>query len=329
VSARARDPEAQVAAALDAVRVAPPRAYRWLGKLVQCACDVREGGRSVLLARLEDDLYRDFYCTGGDPIPLSRVQSAPAIRAAFREQLADANTATTTWARGWTVTAIYGDAACVEYNSLRLFVQRDEIRCVRDGIEPGRRVAIAVPADRLGLSPGFYVGMGRAGDVDDAYPHTVRVYLHPRAEAATELVTRLSERLNRDAIPFRLKVVDDPRGFARCDAAVLFIPRAMFDGARPALRAVVRQLASRLQSTTPALTKPLAPGVALAEDPGTGASFGAHRCRIIAEAVLEEALAAHGPQLAGVDAVRAAFTRRGLRLDAPYLNAGSSDEYQL
>jgi HopA1 effector protein family len=329
VRAAARDPEGQVAAALDAVRVSPPRAYRWLGKLVQCARDVREGGRPVLLARLEDDLYRDFYCTGGDPIPLSREQSAPAIRAAFREQLAEANTATMTWARGWTVTAIHGDAACVEYNGLRLFVQRDEIRCMRDGIEPGRRVAVAVPADRLGLSPGFYVAMGRAGDVDDAYPHTVRVYLHPRAEAATELVTRLSERLNRDAIPFRLKVVDDPRAFARCDAAVLFIPHAMFDGARPALRAVVRQLGSRLQSTTPALTKPLAPGVALAEDPGTGASFGAHRCRIIAEAVLEEALAAHGPRLADVDAVRAAFTRRGLRLDAPYLNAGSSDEYQL
>jgi hypothetical protein len=329
VSSGARDPEAQVAAALEAVRVAPPRAYRWLGKLVQCTRDVREGGRSVLLARLEDDLYRDFYCAGGDPIPLSREQSAPAIRAAFREQLADANTATTTWSRDWTVTAIFGDAACVEYKGLRLFVRREEIRCGRDGIEPGRRVAIALPADRLGLSPGFYVATGGAGDIDDAYPQTVRVYLHPRAEAATELVTRLSERLNRDAIPFRLKVVDDPLAFARCDAAVLFVPRAMFDGARPALRAVVRQLASRLQSTTPALTKALAAGVALAEDPGAGASFGAHRCRIIAEAVLEETLAAHGPRCAGVEAVRAAFTRRGLRLDAPYLNAGSSDEYRL
>jgi hypothetical protein len=320
------DPEAQVAAALAGLRVAPPRAYWWLGRLVQCAPDIHEG---VFLARLEDDLYRDFYCTGGEPKPLSREQSAPAVRAAFAEQLADANMASKTWAQGWTVTALHGDTACVERNGLHLFARRDEIRCDGGRIAPGLRVSIALPADRLGMSPGFYVATGRTGDVEDTH-EIVRVYLHPTAEAATELVALLSQRLNRAAIPFRLKVVDDPLAFVRCDAAVLFVPRAMFGGARPALRDVVRQLSGRLQPATPALTKALAPGVALAEDPDwMGASFGAHRCRMIAEAVLDEAVGAATPRPARIDAVRTAFARRGLRLEAPYLNAGSSDDYSL
>ncbi len=326
----AGDPEAQVAAALEALRVEPPWAYRWLGRQVNCAADAHSGGTTVVLERLEEDLYRNFYCTGGEPKPLPVEESAPATRAAFREQLADANTATTTWARGWTVTGLHGRAACVERNGLRLFVRREEIRLDRARIEPGRSVSVALPADLLGIAPGYYVATGRAGDVGDVDPRAVRVYLHPSAEAAAALVARLSERLNRDAIPFRMKVLDDPLAFVRCDAAVLFVPRRMYEAAAPALRSVIQGLEAHLQPATPALTKALAPGVALAEDPDwKGESFGAHRCRIIAEAALEDGAGADGPPDARIDAVRAAFARRGLRLDAPYLNAGSPDDYRL
>jgi hypothetical protein len=324
------DPEAQVAAALEALRVEPPGAYRWLGRHVDCAADVPGAGRSVVLERLEEDLYRDFYCAGGEPRALPRERSAPAIRAAFRERLADANTATTTWARGWVVTSVHGDAVCVERNGLQVFVRSEDMRLDREPIEPGRRVSIALPADLLGVAPGHYVATGSAGDAGDVDPRAVRVYFHPSADAATELVARLSQRLNRDALPFRLKVLDDPLGFVRCDAAVLLVPRRMFDGIAPALRWVVRDLEAHLQPATPALTKALAPGVALAEDPDwKGESFGAHRCRIIAEAALEVGAGADGPLAAPIDAVRAAFARHGLRLDAPYLNAGSLDDYRL
>jgi hypothetical protein len=50
---------------------------------------------------------------------------------------------------------------------------------------------------------------------------------------------------------------------------------------------------------------------------------------MIAEAVLDEAVGAATPRPARIDAVRTAFARRGLRLEAPYLNAGSSDDYSL
>jgi hypothetical protein len=326
----AGDPEAQVVAALEAVRVEPPFAYRWMDKRVDCARDVQRGGRPDLLERLVDDLYRNFYCTGGQPKPLPREQSAYAIRAAFRERLADANTATRTWAHGWTVTDLHADAVCVERNSLRLYVRRGEIRIDSEQIETGRRVSIALPADLLGIAPGYYVATGRAGDVGAMDSQAVRVYMHPSADAAGALVGRLSERLNHDAIPFRLKVLDDPLGFARCDAAVLFVPRLMFDRAAPTLRSVTQEGDVRMQSATPALTKALAPGVALAEDPDwSGESFGAHRCRIIAAAALEDSAGTERPRRPGIDAVRAAFARRGLSLDTPYLNAGSSDVYRL
>jgi hypothetical protein len=325
----AGDSEAQVAAALRALRVVSSRAYRWLGKQVDCGAE--PGPRNPrMLERLQEDLYRDFYCAGGEPKALPREESAPAIRAAFREQLADANTATTTRVHDWTVRRVKGEIACVERSGLQLFVRSEEIGLDGEQIEPGQRVSIAMPADLLRISPGFYVATGRSGDAGDAGTRVVRVYLHPSAEAAVELVSRLSERLNHGAIPFRLKVLDDPHGYVRCDAAVLFLPLSMFDRAARALRSVVRDLEARLQPPTPALTKPLAPGVALAEDPEwKGESFGAHRCRIIAEAALAAGAGENGLSAAGIEAVRDAFARRGLRLEAPYLNAGSSDEYYL
>jgi hypothetical protein len=37
---------------------------------------------------------------------------------------------------------------------------------------------------------------------------------------------------------------------------------------------------------TPVFTKFLAPGLGLAEDPGQGDSFGQHRCRLLADAMI-------------------------------------------
>jgi len=88
-------------------------------------------------------------------------------------------------------------------------------------------------------------------------------------------------------------------------------------------------IARHLKPAIPALTKRLADGLGLAEDPGPGGdSFGMHRCRLLADAVVR----AHehsGPGGARLSDVETRFAEEGLSLDRPYLNPRSADDYAL
>ena len=87
----------------------------------------------------------------------------------------------------------------------------------------------------------------------------------------------------------------------------------------PPCCASVDSLRPHLAPAVPALTLPLAPGVALAEDRADGdESFGERRCALLAEAIVrahEEGRRATAERL---DAVAAAFAVAGVELDAPY-----------
>ncbi len=64
-----------------------------------------------------------------------------------------------------------------------------------------------------------------------------------------------------------LKVLDDPSRFTRCDAAVLYLSRGALREVREGLEGLYREPFPQLRRGTPVFTKPLASGVALAEDP--------------------------------------------------------------
>ena len=136
--------------------------------------------------------------------------------------------------------------------------------------------------------------------------------------------------LNAAAIPFVLKVVDRPGGFTRCDAAVLYLQRGGFGGARASLASVAAACAAHLRPGVPAFTKALAEGIAVAEhQPELGASFGTSRCQIVAEALVrarEQGAVGLGERL---EAVAGRFADHGLDVDRPYLAAGSATSYAL
>ena len=89
-------------------------------------------------------------------------------------------------------------------------------------------------------------------------------------------------------------------------------------------------IGGHLKPAIPALTKPLAEGLGLAEDPRpAGDSFGMHRCRLLAEAVVRAHERRPGPAQARLEDVEARFGAEGISLDRPYLNPGSADDYAL
>jgi hypothetical protein len=193
----------------------------------------------------------------------------------------------------------------------------------------GAQVTLPMPKELLNLSPGFYMAIGDAGPeaAGDGSGGALRLYFNLSPAGAITFLRRASVSLNEARVAFRCKVLNDPSRFTRCDAVVLYVGSRDYGRVRSELEGLYPSLAPFLGAGTPAFTKRLADGVALAEDPGHGESFGMHRCAVLADAIVaawEEGARTVEQRLATVDR---RFAAAGLDLSAPFLNPGSADGY--
>ena len=88
-------------------------------------------------------------------------------------------------------------------------------------------------------------------------------------------------------------------------------------------------LADDIDPGIPALTRRIAEGVAFAEDPGGGQSFGADRCRLVAEALVTAHEEGKTSVEARVGRVRERLRAAGTSLEAPYLGPDSPGDLDL
>jgi hypothetical protein len=158
----------------------------------------------------------------------------------------------------------------------------------------------------------------------------LRLYWNVDHRGAIDLMARASAYLNRVKVPFRLKVLLDVT-IRRRDAAVLYVPRERWDAAGDVIADAYDALSPSgvLQPETPLFTKAVRPGIGVAEDPDTGASFGTHRSGLVARAMGRSYLLGHREDTQQWGMLREEFLLEGLSLSAPYLNAGSTDRYAL
>jgi hypothetical protein len=305
----------QLAAALRAVAIRGPLRYAWLGRTrrpvstaVEALLD-RAERRRELVGCLREELYWSFYCHG-EPVAARWGEAGPvAADAQLELALSAANAGHGGWEPGWTIDRVEGEEAVLVRGPLRMRVRADEYRSSEGGLADVRRAK-----ELRALMPGFYSAIGDA-PWDQGSP-LVRVYWNIAARGAPGLVASLTSRLNRAGAAFRLKVADHPFGFARRDAAVLYLPLHAFPSLRETLCATA--VDAQLQRGTPALTLELARGVGLAEDGGDGTSFGSRRCALLAEAIVsahEQRRTRLGDRL---DVVAEHFAAAGVVLDAPY-----------
>lgn len=138
---------------------------------------------------------------------------------------------------------------------------------------------------------------------------TPRVLLTPRAESAAALVAELTARL-RD-VPYLLACPTEATRLARSGAVVLYLPRLAT--LTPELTA---NLSPLLRADTPPLCLPIAAGVAVAQYPDNGMTFGEHRCHLVAMA-----LRSAGPNPA-MSAIADVFSAHGVDPAQPYKTAG-------
>jgi len=321
----------QVDGAIAATTFLAPSNILWFGapavrggaRRIGCAFP-RELERKAVLAGLRALLYQSFYGTGG-AMPWSpdlEHRSAPPDVAPFVQRLSEANGGAGYLEPGWELTGADGDELIVARDGLRVRITARE--CQRAG--GGTTVEVRFPKEFRHLLPGFYLA---AGDEAAALGHAlVRLYWNLTGDGAVELLRAATRVLNEARIPYQIKVLTYLGNPRRYDATVLYLAKDDYARATPLLARIRSEVSAHLRPGEPALSKPLTRGVGLAEDPGSGTSFGEHRCGLLAEGLLLAYEAGAGSRSERAEVIAQHFAAHGIELEkAPYLNPGSTDVY--
>ena len=285
------------------------------------------GHRQVLIGTLTHALYQRFYHHHATPHlaggALDAVDKRPASArgdAQFCRRLTEALGDRHYWEPGWRVVErTDSGAAVVERADLRLHVTAEEFT------EGDGGALVRFPADRPWASTGFHVVTGTTGPVQRA-DGLARVYLHLLPSTAPEVFARLVAALDAEGLHFTAKVLNDPLAFGRPDSAVVYVARELVPVVVRAVVAERGRASSSFGRSVPAFTREVLPGVAVADDPGPGTSFGQHRCCSIAAGIV-----AAGPGAGPAERLAAvvdALTGDGLDVSALHLGPGR-DEFEL
>jgi hypothetical protein len=271
-----------VVEALRALAIGSRHRFEWLGEpsppLPRGFASLlpEAAARDLLVSRMRARLYESFYCLGGvEAIRNEHDRGLPD--ADLVAALSAANSGAGSWERGWRLEQERGDELLISRNGISVRARPSECRTRND--QGG--LLVAFPSELPALSPGFFTAVGDLNLDPDDDELVGRLYFNVSRRGAPALVSEVTSALNRAPVPFRLKVVDNPDGFDRCDAALRYTLAADVRRRRRLLRQMVDRCTVQLRMRTAVFTKPLAPGVGFAEERGdTGESFGIRRCGI-------------------------------------------------
>jgi hypothetical protein len=325
-----------VQGAVEAVVIQSLTCYSWFGRVVHQVPErlarrmAPETARAYLRHSMQLQLYENFYCRG-EALPARDSNARPGMRAftPFVQALSASNSGSGTREPGWQVRGLVEDGAMVvERSGLSLWVRPEDTWPRRRRAGSARTtVSVSLPKELLQLSPGFYMALGDHWLETGAGPGILRFYWHVRSEGAAALVAAVTAGVNRAGLPFRLKVVNEPERYARCDAGVLYTRTRDYALLARLVADVYAGVASYLEPATPAFTRRLAPGLGLAEDPGDGDSFGMNRCGLLAEGLISAYEEAKESVPERITVIERCFKHAGISLAAPFLNPGSTDRY--
>ncbi|PYQ56174.1 MAG: hypothetical protein DMF53_26295 [Acidobacteria bacterium] len=280
------------------------------------------------VSELRDWIYRHGFARPAGSPALVRPAAEDLVH-----KLSAANQGHDAWIPGWRVEEAGPDGGAVlSRGGLRQRARAgDYVLTFSEDLPPraGCAATLRHRRESLTLQAGVYYAFGDAFPEPGVQGSTLRLYFHAAQESAVPVFAILTAELNAAGVPFTLKTMLRPDEGDRADATLLYLPPRRF----PAFAAVLRQssepLGACLAPEVPLFTRPLAPGIGLAESPTTGESFGMHRCRLMAEGIVEAWSAGGRDEAALQESVRRRFAAEGLSLDHPHLNPGGVDVYIL
>lgn len=263
-----------------------------------------------------------------------RIEDEPAHAASpfvpdpsFVASLSAKNRTQSRWEGGWSVYAMGqgGQISLQKGDRQRFAVPGEFLSHGTPGVAPqmGTIVSVFVPRESTSAQPGFYFVYGETlSDVWDEH-NLLRFYFHAPSVSVPGLIAYLTGALNDRQAPFKLKALSEPALYPRTDAMVVYLAKRYYELTVRLVREMPPELAMELRASTPLFTWPVQPGVGLAEDPNTGESFGMHRCRLMAEGLVEAWRQSQTTTEGRLQAVAERFVQERFNLEQPHLNPGS------
>jgi hypothetical protein len=327
----------QLRAIVNAVTISSPARFSFAGQdfdaatmHVQAAAGLQASPGAPLIAALRDCLYARCYCK---PFPASdtptSASSAPAQDLTLH--LSAANAGQPRWDAGWQIARVEasGQVFAQKAGKTRSLWAGEFLSFDGPGVPPrvGSHISVYFPHESRTMQPGFYFAFSETESDPADESRLTRFYWNVKEQGAVSLTKWITLTLNRFQVPFRYKCMTISGQFERLDAAVLYVSKKFFRISAELLAAGHQALNDFLRPPTPLFTRPLAPGLAFAEDPGNGESFGMNRCRILAEALWSASSKSLTREEDRLKEVVAYFGQYGLSLDRSHLNAQSVDFY--
>lgn len=322
---------------LQAITIFSPASFSFCGRFIpQPGLPVQQPQGPALpgnqlIAQLQQQLYQYCFIQKFNGYLLEEL-SIPVEGDNLAQALSQANTSRERWDSGWQIyqTLPSGQIVANKQGIVRAVWPGEFITHAVTGMAPtvGTTISVFAPRESLTMQPGSYFAFGEAvTDQQDDYG-VVRFYWNIKADGAASLLRLVTQRLNRFQVPFRLKCPINRAHYMRLDSAVLYVNRRFYRIVTELLVDVHRSMQEYLEPEVPLFTKPLAPGLALAEDPGNGESFGMSRCRMVAEGLWNAYAQGLQTEQARLHEVIKQFERAGIAIEHLYLNAGSVDRYE-
>jgi hypothetical protein len=277
---------------------------------------------SPMLALLQMQVYSRLYTRSSGGVTMGE-DLTPLLSAA--------NRGVERWEDGWIVVAgVAGGMITATRDDLTSTLLANQYVVPEGGaLPPGTRLVALMTKEATKWQEGFYYALSETPIDVRHESRQMRVYWHIEESGAAPLVSAITDVLNAYRVPFRFKVLNRAGMFNRADAAVLFAPKRYVAIIGKLLPRIVERMKPYLRDDTPLMARRVAPGVSIAEDPATaGDSFGTHRSRLIALAIWNAYQRGSQSVDARMAALEELFRTNGLRLDRPYLNAGSADVYE-
>ena len=150
----------------------------------------------------------------------------------------------------------------------------------------------------------------------------IRIYINSHESIRQLVAFKVAAALNRMHIPFSLKFYSGSS--SRVDATVIYCERMHYS---IIANCVLGCAGNDLNCGTPYFTLELAKGLALAESPSSGESFGMVMSQLCAKAFTSELLSGAPSTVSLINSLNAALVSHGYSVDHMYRNPGSFFTY--
>lgn len=268
---------------------------------------------------LATQLYRAWYAA-----PVAESDSPTDFPDDLVAVLRAAHSGSERWVEGWVAEEVGRAGQVIARRGVeRRVVERcDYVVPNRPGIVASIGAELLVPLRRDRVYQGWWFTHAPGWTLEAPEPGIVRFYWNIGHANVAALVRPLTGVLSDSAVPWMLKCATNLETYGRADVVVLYLPGDALDRLRDALDGVRAAASGLLRPGVPPLTFKAGRGFAVCDDPGTGESFGEHRCRLVAEGVRA---ASASKSEAKTKAVRAAvskcFRDLGVPVERPYVSS--------